>query len=202
MHADAGAKIYAGLKDGVTRESFENAVAAGRSEETLHSFEPTAGDCVFIPAGTMHAIGAGLLIAEIQQASDTTFRIYDWGRVDADGNSRPLHIEQGVAATDFTRGPVAANAVVESVDENGQAFSQLVECEKFVMNRRVIDRQTSLGGDGRFRILAVVEGQLNVAGDPSEKPLSVGQTILLPACLPATQLVADQSATLLEIYVP
>jgi mannose-6-phosphate isomerase len=202
MHADPGAKIYAGLREGVTRESFEQAVADGQSESTLHSFEPKAGDCVFIPAGTMHAIGSGLLIAEIQQASDTTFRIYDWGRVDADGNSRPLHIEQGVAATDFRRGPVSATQPVEETDAHGQVYSQLVQCDKFVMSRREIVGTATIGGDGRFRIVAVIRGQLTVEGDPSSKPLSIGQTILLPASLPATELVASPEAVVLEISVP
>ena len=82
MHADPGAKIFAGLRSGVTEAAFRAAIENGETESTLHSFEPKQGDCVFIPAGTMHAIGEGLLIAEIQQASNTTFRVYDWGRLD------------------------------------------------------------------------------------------------------------------------
>ena len=101
MAADEGATIYAGLKTGVDKAAFESAIAGGKTEEVMHSFQPNVGDCVFIPAGTMHAIGEGLLIAEIQQASDTTFRVYDWGRVGDDGKSRPLHIKQSIAATDF-----------------------------------------------------------------------------------------------------
>jgi len=93
MHADPGSKIYAGLKQDVTAESFRAAIESGQTESTLHSFEPQQGDCVFIQAGTQHAIGAGLLIAEIQQASNATFRVYDWGRVGDDGQPRrPGHL--------------------------------------------------------------------------------------------------------------
>ena len=202
MHADPGAKIYSGLKSGTTSDSFKQAIDQNQFEDVLHSFEPNAGDCVFIPAGTMHAIGAGLLIAEIQQASDTTFRIYDWARVDKDGKSRPLHIDQGVKATDFSRGPVNETKPIEETDDRGQAFSQLVSCDKFVMNRRTVDGSIKVGGDGRFRIIAVIEGSLEVENDPSGKPLTMGQTALLPACLPATSLTAKENCELLEIFVP
>ena len=202
MHADPGAKIYSGLKAGTTEASFRQAIEDNQFENVLHSFEPNAGDCVFIPAGTMHAIGAGLLIAEIQQASDTTFRIYDWARVDKDGKSRPLHIDQGVAATDFSRGPVNASASVSQTDELGQAFSQLVACDKFVMNRRSISDSIQVGGDGKFRILAVTQGSIEIENDPAIEPLQMGQTALLPACLPATRLKPVANAEVLEILVP
>ena len=202
MHADPGAKIYSGLKAGTTEDSFRQAIEDNQFEDVLHSFEPNAGDCVFIPAGTMHAIGAGLLIAEIQQASDTTFRIYDWARVDKDGKSRPLHIDQGVAATDFSRGPVNASASVPQTDELGQAFSQLVACDKFVMNRRSINDSIQVGGDGKFRILAVTQGSIEIENDPATEPLQMGQTALLPACLPATRLKPVTNTELLEILVP
>src|SRR5205823_6771964 len=110
LAADPGSKIYAGLMPGVDRQTLESAFASGVAaaiEECLHEFEPRAGDCVLIEAGTVHALGAGLLVAEIQQASDTTYRLYDWGRLGADGEPRQLHIEQGLAATDFSAVEVA-----------------------------------------------------------------------------------------------
>lgn len=199
MHADPGAKIYAGLKHGITKERFISAVAAGQTESTLHAFEPQAGDCVFIRAGTMHAIGAGLLIAEIQQASNTTFRVFDWDRVDQDGNSRPLHIEQAIAVTDFSRGPVNPNPV-GPVDTAG--WSTLIECEKFVMRKATLSQPTLLGGDGQFHILAVTNGSLRLENDPSGLPLRLGQTCLLPACLDSVTVAPEsEGAELLEIHV-
>ena len=98
IHADPGAEIFAGLQEGVSLADFRSAVEQGRVLETLHRFEPRVGDGIFIPAGTIHAIGAGLLVAEIQQASNTTFRVFDWDRVDSAGKPRPLHIEQSIQA--------------------------------------------------------------------------------------------------------
>ena len=198
MAAEPGSKIYAGLKEGVDQQSFSAAVEQGQTESVMHSFEPAVGDCVFIPAGTMHAIGEGLLIAEIQQASDTTFRVYDWGRVGDDGKSRPLHIEQSIAATDFGRGPVSASPAAEI--ETGVV--ELVSCEKFVMRRHQLSEAKAFGGDGRFRILAVVSGEVALSGDPAGEPLRLGQTALLPAALPAVEASASGAATVLEIFVP
>lgn len=199
MHADPGARIFAGLKDGVTAESFRAAIEAGETESLLHSFEPAKGDCVFIRAGTMHAIGEGLLIAEIQQASNTTFRVYDWGRVGTDGNPRPLHIEQAIKATNFARGPVQSEQP-KPADRDG--WNTIVACEKFVMNRGTISEPQSIGGDGKFRILAVTSGEMTVEGDPSGAAMSLSDTMLLPACLGPATLTPNGEAEVLEIFVP
>jgi len=196
MDAKPGAKIYAGLKQGVTVENFRAAAASGETPSMMHSFEPKVGDCVFIKAGTQHAIGAGLLIAEIQQASNTTFRIDDWGRVDADGNPRDLHVEQGIAATDFSRGPVQAETPAQS-----DGVETLVSCDKFTIRRHRTDATIEVGGDGRFRILTLISGSLNVADDPAEKPLGRAETVLLPACLDATTITPNGEVELLEIWV-
>ncbi|MEM9942162.1 MAG: type I phosphomannose isomerase catalytic subunit [Planctomycetota bacterium] len=200
MHADPGSQIFAGLKQGTTREDFADAVQKGHSEELLHSFEPKKGDCVFVEAGTMHAIGEGLLVAEIQQASNTTFRVYDWGRVGDDGQPRELHIEQALKATDFNRGPVTAeNPSAASKD----GWQTLVDCEKFRMLRGKITEEDYFGGDGRFRILAVTEGELMLEGDPSGQPLVFGQTTLIPACLAPVKLTPlSENSEVLEILIP
>ena len=200
LHAEEGARIYAGLKPGITKKAFSAAVAAGEIEKTLHSFQPRTGDCVFIPAGTMHAIGAGLLIAEIQQASNTTFRVYDWGRVQSDGQPRPLHIDQAIEVTDFSRGPVHPESTKKSHDGG---WSELVACDKFVMSKAVIDRKVKVGGDGRFHILAITRGELEMELDPGNSPMRLGQTALLPASLAAIELnPGDEGAEFLEIHLP
>ncbi len=198
MDAKPGAKIYAGLKEGVTEDDFRAAAASGDTPTMMHSFEPKVGDCVFIKAGTQHAIGAGLLIAEIQQASNTTFRIDDWGRIDADGNPRELHVDQGIAATDFSRGPVEA----ESPESDSSGVETIVSCDKFTIRRHRTDSVISVGGDGRFRILTLINGSMNIAGDPANAPLGQAETALLPACLNATELTPiDGEIELLEILV-
>ncbi len=200
LHADPGAKIFAGLKPGVTEQSFREAVENDKTESTLHQFEPKQGDCVFIPAGTMHAIGSGLLIAEIQQASDTTFRVYDWRRLDQDGQPRPLHIEQAIRATDFERGPINPFSPRPTEDPN---WVTVVDCDKFVMNRGELNEPFQIIGDGRFRILAIAKGSIDIGGDPSGLPLKTGETSLIPACLGPVELrPGPEGVEILEIYVP
>ena len=106
LHAEPGSLIYAGLRPGVTRHDLAEAMRTGAVEPLLHRFEPRAGDCILIPAGTVHAIGAGVVLAEIQQMSDATFRIHDWGRTGGDGKPRPLHPAEALESTDFAAGPV------------------------------------------------------------------------------------------------
>ena len=199
MHADPGAKIYAGLKTGISKADFKRAVATGETESMLHSFEPRSGDCIFIPAGTMHAIGAGLLIAEIQQASNTTFRVDDWGRVDDQGKPRALHLEQAIAVTDFSRGPIQP---LREVDAEADC-STLVSCDKFILNKICCREPIPVGGDGRFHILAVTRGTVEIESDSDHQPLTIGQTALIPASLPSVTLTpGGGGAELLEIHLP
>ncbi len=198
LATEPGSKIYAGLKSGVSREDLQRALTAGTCEECLHAFEPQVGDCVFVEAGTVHALGAGLVIAEIQQASDTTFRLFDFNRVDAQGNSRPLHVEQSLATIDFNRGPVHSQQPV--VDDTLR--ERLVACDKFVLDRCTWQQFTSIGGDQRFHLLVVVDGSASVVGDPTAEPLSAGQTCLLPAAAGAVEVVPQGKAVVLDIYLP
>jgi mannose-6-phosphate isomerase len=190
LAAEPGSKIYAGLQEGVTRDDLAAAVAAGRCEELLHQFDPRVGDCVFIPAGTVHALGEGLVIAEIQQASDTTFRLFDWNRVDADGKPRPLHVEQALAVIDFERGPVSP-VRAQFTTEPGR--EQLVASDKFVLDRLKLNTQRAIGGDERCHILACIDGD---AG-----PLAAGETGLLPAA-GRVELTPDSCAVVLDICLP
>ncbi|MCG8449110.1 MAG: class I mannose-6-phosphate isomerase, partial [Pirellulales bacterium] len=195
LAVDPGSKIYAGLKPGVSREDLRSALESGTCEECLHEFEPQAGDCVFIEAGTVHALGAGLVIAEIQQASDTTFRLFDWNRVDAQGNPRQLHVEQSLAVTDFSRGPVSPQPP-QPTETSGR--ERLVACDKFVLDRCTWDGVQTIGGDNRFHLLVCLEGTCDVAGET----LSLGETCLLPASVGAVEVSPQGNAVLLDIYLP
>ena len=101
LHAAEGASIYAGLKKGVTREAFESALHNGNVEETLHHAPAHTGESIFIPSGRLHAIGEGLVIVEVQQNSDTTYRVFDWNRCGLDGKPRELHLEKSMNSIDF-----------------------------------------------------------------------------------------------------
>lgn len=183
LHAEPGACLYAGLKRGFDRAALEREVRRGTTPLCLQRFEPRAGDCFFIPAGTVHALGAGLVVAEIQQASDTTYRLFDWNRVGADGRPRPLHLEAALDAIDYAASPPAA---CRPQPLAGFPAERLVACDKFVLERWQVDEPVTWGGDGRFRIITVIGGAVTVAGDPALRPLGKGDSMLLPATLRAT----------------
>jgi mannose-6-phosphate isomerase len=199
LAAEPGALIYAGLKRGTDRALLARELNRGTSELCLCKYEPRPGDCVFLPAGTPHAIGAGLLVAEIQQASDTTFRLHDWGRVGPDGQPRALHIEQGLDAIDFDR-QIPLPLPPQSTEQ--PHVERLVACEKFVLERRTLSADDAIGGDDRCHIVAVLSGTVRVAGDPAEGPLPEGGTVLLPAACGAVTLSPGGTAVVLDAYLP
>ncbi|QDV64938.1 type I phosphomannose isomerase catalytic subunit [Crateriforma conspicua] len=195
--AEPESLIYAGLKEGVDRQTLAEAVEAGQTEQVLHSFHPSPGDCVFIPAGTVHALGEGLIIAEIQQSSDTTFRLFDWNRVDAQGNARPLHIEPSLAVSDYQAGP----AKPSSVDPSAEGWQSLVQCDKFTLRALSIGRRP-IGGDGRCVILTVPHGTVVLQCGDEERELRTGQSLLIPAACAECQVEPTESSLLLAMGLP
>jgi len=195
IEAVPGAKLYAGLKPGVDRQTLEKAVAEERTEDCLHVLYPNPGDCVYIPAGTLHALGEGLLVAEIQQASDCTFRLYDWNRVDKDGKPRQLHIEQALEVTDFQSGPIQA---VEKTKPLPNQARRLVECDKFVL-----DEYDRAGGyeiqSNQWAIVTVPKGSASIRSQQETFEMSRGQSLLVPAaCKDAILEVHEQSVVLVS----
>jgi mannose-6-phosphate isomerase len=194
-----GSLIYAGLKRGFDRAALEREISRGTCELCLHRFEPQVGDCVFIPAGTVHALGAGLLVAEIQQASDTTYRLFDWNRLGPDGAPRELHVEAGLDVIEFDRGPVGPQ-ISEATDNPSK--HTLVACDKFNLDRLRADREIETGGDDRCHIIACVEGCVAIECMSGEFSLGTGETMLLPASVGAVQLLPDEPSVLLDAYLP
>lgn len=199
LAAEPGSTIYAGLKPGVDREALAEAIRDGRCQELLHRLRPEVGDCVFIAAGTVHALGEGLLVAEIQQSSDTTYRLFDFNRVGPDGKPRPLHVEQGLEAIDYDLGPVGPQPP-QTTGRPG--VSRLVTCEKFILDRWRFDTPQPAGGDRRCHIVTVLEGSLRVEHDPTGREILPGGTVLLPAELGQVQLSPKGSTVLLDAYLP
>ncbi|WP_182866736.1 type I phosphomannose isomerase catalytic subunit [Rhodopirellula sp. JC639] len=193
VDAQPGSLIYAGLKRGVDRAALAEAMAAGETNRVLHSFSPSPGDCVFIPAGTVHALGAGLVIAEIQQSSDTTFRLFDWNRVGADGNPRPLHVEQSLEVSDYESGPVAARQSDPAVE----GWQRLVACDKFELSS-LENGSGTVGGDERFHILTVPHGTATLRTPDESMELSRGQSVLLPAAMPECSITCNAESTVLR----
>ena len=167
------------LPIGNKKEIFSAAVRAGRCEEMLHSFEARTGDCIFIPAGTVHAIGSGLLVAEIQQSSDVTYRLHDWNRLGSDGRLRPLHIEAGLSAVTNTDpvDPVAASATVDP------ALKRLVTNDYFLFDEVCPSAYWNIGGDNAFHFLAVLAGTVTLEEHWELPALTAGACVLLPASI-------------------
>ncbi|MGD9721588.1 MAG: type I phosphomannose isomerase catalytic subunit [Pirellulales bacterium] len=199
LAAEPGSYLYAGLRRGVDRAMLGREVARHTCELCAHRLVPRAGDCLFLPAGTLHALGPGLLVAEVQQASDTTYRLYDWGRRGPDDRPRPLHVEAALEAIDYSIGPVAPQTPSAT---DRPHVERLVNCDKFVLDRwRFADTQTA-GGDERCHILLVLEGAVEVSGDAGSGALGPGGVILLPAVLGAVAVRPLSPSVLLDVYLP
>jgi len=199
LDAEPGSCMWAGFAESADRAAVEDALRQGDVERLLHRVEPQPGDCIFVPAGTVHALGAGLMVAEIQQMSDNTFRLSDWGRLGTDGKPRQLHVDEGLQAIDYDRGPVEPTQGQPAGDPS---VRRLVECEQFVLDCHTLNGETLIDGDDRCVIMTAVAGQIDVAGDVAP-PLRRGQTILLPASAGPTRLAAvDGTATVLTAFVP
>lgn len=199
LAAEPGSKIYAGLRPNVTPETLAEAIADGVSDQCLHAFEPNVGDCVFIRAGTVHALGEGLVIAEIQQASNTTFRLFDWNRLDKDGKSRPLHTQQSLEVTDYQRGPVDPQTP-QPTDTSGT--ERLVECDKFILDRTRRSDALELELAERFHLLSVIAGGLTLEACDNTIELQLGQTVLVPASCGSVRLTPQSECTWLDMYLP
>ncbi len=190
-HADPGSKIYAGLKPGVTRAQFDTALQNGTIADLVHVIHPRTGDCLFIPSGRIHAIGAGLLIYEIQQNSDTTYRVFDWNRVGLDGKPRALHISESLASIDFSDFQPAMQPTA--------ADGTLVSCEFFHV--KLGSTATQLGLSGENLTLALTRGELTLSGET----FRAGDFAIIPACMPDTaRQITTRSADAqwLEIRIP
>lgn len=177
--ADDGAKLYAGLKCGVTREAFEKAIHDGSVAELVHELHPRAGDSIFIPSGRLHAIGAGFLIHEIQQNSDTTYRVFDWNRPGLDGKPRELHVKESLASIDFDDHEPTLDVPRGNV---------LAECEYFRVEKLVLEEGSRVTSDpGRFAIFSVAEGGVRCGG----RDFGKGDFFLLPKAGDAVTVQRD-----------
>src|SRR5262245_48764758 len=202
LAADPGSWIYAGLKPGVGRDEFHEAIRSGRVEPLLHRFEPKPGDSILIEAGTVHAIGAGVLLAEIQQMSDATFRVFDWNRLGADGKPRPLHIREAMESIDFGRGPV--NPMPPEVEDLAGVGTRerLARSPYFTIERLRLRRPMTVGHRDRFTVLTGLRGGSDLVHGVHCVRLDFGQTLLLPAAVGPCEIVPRGEAVVLTCMVP
>jgi len=178
ISAAKGAYIYKGLKPGVTKEQFAEAIRQGKVAELSVKVPVSEGQCHLLPAGTTHAIGAGLLVAEIQTPSDTTYRVFDWNRVDESGKSRQLHIEQALESINF--GQSQDDLPVTNI-------GRLVDCEYFKIDKGHQAKGCEvLLSAGKMRTLIILSGMGEIiSGDGSLVDFNAGDTLLIPCELEA-----------------
>jgi len=205
LHAEPGTELIYGLARGVTRETFRAAIESDTVQTQLHRVPIEAGDCIYIPAGSVHALLAGAVVAEIQQNSDTTYRVYDWGRLGADGKLRPLHIDKALDVIDWKQiEPIKVDPVLLS-ERDGITRSLLVDCPQFTVERIQLAEGAGFAGrcDGRtFEIWGCMQGASTVrwAGKPIRAEAI--RFVLLPAVLGDYSLRAEVESTLLRVYIP
>lgn len=197
--ADAvpGACLYAGLKRGVTRPEFERKILDGTVADCFHRIPVKAGDTMFLPSGRVHAIGDGLVIFEIQQNSDTTYRVFDWNRVGLDGKPRDLHIAPSLASIDFNDFEPALVAHAPEADgkirRRALVKDPLFETDLLEMPAGAAHRLPPR----QLQILAVTNGTVRIQSGATSVCLSAGQFSLIPASLGQTEILASSEAVLL-----
>jgi mannose-6-phosphate isomerase len=199
LHAEPGAEIIYGFKPGVTKEQYAQEIATGDAEKSLHRLAVKPGDVVFVPSGAIHALGPGVIVAEIQQNSDTTYRIYDWGR------PRPIHLEQALAVLDFDLVAPTATAPKTILDDDGVHVELLASCQYFETERVALPADSAYYGlcDGStFELWGTLAGRVTIEWEGAPIELSAINWVLLPADLGEYQVVADEASTLLHVIVP
>jgi mannose-6-phosphate isomerase len=186
ISAEPGAVIYKGLKEGVTKEQFAEAIEKGNVADMLEKVTVKEGQCYFLPAGTAHAIGPGLLIAEIQMPSDTTYRVFDWNRVDEAGKSRELHIEEALESIHFD-----ASGDNLSVTTMGR----LVDCEYFRIDKGHQGKDCELLlSPGQMKTMIIISGFGTILGtEGSSVEFVAGDTLLVPAVYEGAMRFADDT---------
>jgi len=202
LEAGTGSRIYAGLKPGTTADDLRRAVASGVAADLVASFTPKAGDGVFLPAGTVHALGGDVMVFEVQENSDVTFRLDDWGHVDPKtGRPRALQVDQALACIDFAQGALAPIApVVEATTPVER--ERLFDCEHFRLWRLRGQSPFPVGAAGVPHVLICVEGTGRVEHGGETYTVGKGDVWLLPAVLGACVFRPGSAVTLLEVALP
>uniref|UniRef100_UPI0025C1C8E4 type I phosphomannose isomerase catalytic subunit n=1 Tax=Marinilabilia sp. TaxID=2021252 RepID=UPI0025C1C8E4 len=202
MQADPGARLISGFKQETDKKEYLKALETNKIDNLLASHEVEPGDVFYIPAGRVHAIGKGILLAEIQQTSDVTYRIYDFDRRDAEGHSRELHTAQALDAIDFSGGKEyktqyeAKENEVTPIIESPYFVTSLIELHGHELKKDIYNFDS-------FVILMCVEGNAEIIFyDGQKEPLQTGETVLIPAELKEFSIKTAEKCKLLEVHMP
>jgi len=198
--AATGAELCVGLKQGVTREMFEKKLRTGDAAECIHRVPVRKGDAMFLRSGRIHTIGAGLVIFEIQQNSDTTYRVFDWNRAGLDGKPRELHVEQSLASIDFNDFEPALVSDV-SVDAGAMRIRDLVHDPLFIASEIHVQSATSILLAKRLQVLTVLEQRMIVVSETISVELRPGQCCLVPAGSKVAELWAEAGTRYLSAHL-
>ena len=180
--AEQDADIFVGLKKGTTREQFEKALATGHCANLLHRIPTRTGDCIFIPSGRVHAIGGGNVIVEVQQNSDTTYRVFDWNRTGLDGKPRALHVAESLRSIDFND---------HEPELQKPESDPLVQCAYFQVDRWTLDAPREAAPAGDFAVMTCLSGKVSCGGEI----FGPGQFFFVPASMEDRRLVPEASGT-------
>ncbi len=198
IDCEPGSALYVGLVPGVDRERFTEALKGGEVESLLHRMPVSAGDFVFLPARTVHAIGEGIVLAEVQQASSTTYRVFDWNRVGLDGNPRQLHIDEALESINYAQvGPPRIERPVSGREG--------IACPYFSMEIiKAGEGEALLEGDGPLILMGVSgSGEASVQAGNGSDTLGLGQTVMVPACISGrVEIAKPTDLALLAVRIP
>jgi mannose-6-phosphate isomerase len=195
-------RLYAGFAHGITANCFRAALTTKTTPNTLHSFTPNPGDCVFLEAGTVHAIGQNLMLFEVQQTSDITYRLYDWDRIDAKTKQpRQLHIDEGLACANFERGPCVPIGPAVAV-MNGVRREGLIACNYFTLERLTANAPFRIGAANRCRAIVCVKGSGELESRGARFAFRAGDVYLLPAEVGECIALPAEEVTLMECGLP
>ena len=199
VDADPGASLIIGFSEDCSRESYLEALEAGKVEDLLQKVVVQKGDVFFIPAGLVHAIGKGVVVAEIQQSSDITYRIYDYKRTDDAGNERDLHTAEALDVIDFGAAKDPKTPYLAEINQ----VTPLVNCPFFTTNVLRFDQKIgrNYAGMDSFVAYMCLEGSFEIEFDGVKTTVNKGDTVLVPACIDEVQLIPNKEVSLLEVYL-
>ena len=203
LHAEPGAKLYVGLRSGVTPADVARVANTPEMVDVLQVWEGKPGQCYYLPSGTLHALGAGLVVAEVQTPSDVTYRAYDWDRVGLDGTPRELHIEQSL---ENTRYDVTTEMILQPQRDIAGSVAEgkrIAACERFTMD--VLQRAGGFSAMlpiGQMRIWMVLSGDGHFDRRGETYPFRRGDTVLLPAACGDTRVEFGSDCEWIEVLVP
>ncbi|WP_430409672.1 type I phosphomannose isomerase catalytic subunit [Kordia sp.] len=199
IQADEGAELMVGFNQEVSKKEYQTHLKNNTLTEILNFEKVKKGDVYFLPTGRIHAIGGGIVLAEIQQTSDITYRIFDWNRVDAAGNSRELHTALALDAIDYT----LHDNYQTTYNAEANKTATLVDCPYFTTNLLPFQGEISLHHEDKdsFVIYMCVKGNVTFQTENHQETLSFGETLLLPASIKNAVVTTNEASELLEVYI-